>query len=533
LEIAGLLFGRRTGQTVYIAAHRAIECEHALGPSFTMSQKDTERLQSLLGETGSDPELAGLENVGWYVSHTRRPFKLVPGDLEIVDRFFPEPLKLTAIVQPAATGKARFSWFARTEDGSLDSTLPVDDFTISPPATHPSNGHHSPVLSKGTAATAAALSESAPGLSEAGNSPSEAQSIENHSTWYLPRKRALVTTGSLVFILTAVWVSLRLSPTALHPPPLHVLDTGSQLRIDWDPTLPVVQKARSGVLQIKEPSGAPIDIALSGEMLRSGSVYYDKPSSKVEVHLRLKNEQGSMSESMVYFIGRDLEPDKPIKPVAPAAAEPAQVPLLSKVAPPPAEKGSAERARSTEINSRRFQPPVVSKNPPVWGTSLVDPPQIPMAQPSAAVPLRTEVPEVLPPPVVTQVQNTPSQPTSGRIIWSGELHKGSVLNIGDRGPSSGSLNGKLPARPIKVSVHSAELLDGVIAVYTPDANSMRTAEAPGRRNGWNVTMYKFDPKHAHDLSLVETPSEENNFKLGIKSNNRPVSIIVIDWRATN
>ncbi len=82
-------------------------------------------------------------------------------------------------------------------------------------------------------------------------------------------------------------------------------------------------------------------------------------------------------------------------------------------------------------------------------------------------------------------------------------------------------------------MHSAELLDGVIAIYTPDANSLRTAEAPGRRNGWNVTMYKFDPKHAHDLSLIEAPAEDNNFKLRIKSNNRPVSIIVIDWHATN
>ena len=48
-----------------------------------------------------------------------------------------------------------------------------------------------------------------------------------------------------------------------------------------------------------------------------------------------------------------------------------------------------------------------------------------------------------------------------------------------------------------------------------------------------VTMYKFDPKHVHDLSLVESPAEGNSFKLGIKSNNRQVSIIVIDWRATN
>ena len=343
----------------------------------------------------------------------------------------------------------------------------------------------------------------------------------------------LSAVGLLVFLQTR--------PAAIYPAPLHVLDTGTQLRIDWDPQLPVVQQARSGVLHIQEPSGDPVQITLSQDMLRSGSVFYDKPSSKVEVHLQLKDQKGSVSESMIYFIGREPEPKKiaqDVVAVEPALPRVGDRPLPDKVAPPQTDRGSAERAGRTAVSMRPFQPPVVSKAAPASEQSLVEPPRIPIHQSQAGITLHAEAPVAAPPPavtpaVVTQVANTPPQPTSGRLIWTGELRKGSVLHLTDRGPSTGSLNGKLPARPIKVSVHSAELLDGVIAVYTPDANSTRTAEAPGRRNGWNVTMYKFDPKHVHDLSMVEAPAESNNFKVGIKSNNRAVSIIVIDWRATN
>src|SRR5205085_8811559 len=100
-----------------------------------------------------------------------------------------------------------------------------------------------------------------------------------------------------------------------------------------------------------------------------------------------------------------------------------------------------------------------------------------------------------------------------------------------RGASIGALNGALPGGPIKVSVHTAELLDGAIAIYTSDQNARQSAEAPSRRNGWNVTMYKWDPKRAHDVVVVETPGPSNDWKqLTLKSVNRTTSIIVIDWQ---
>jgi hypothetical protein len=49
-ELGGVLFGTRHGDRLSILAYRALECEHALGPSFTLSEKDHGRLQALLDE---------------------------------------------------------------------------------------------------------------------------------------------------------------------------------------------------------------------------------------------------------------------------------------------------------------------------------------------------------------------------------------------------------------------------------------------------------------------------------------------------
>src|ERR1700687_1317938 len=48
LETGGVLFGTRTEDAVRIMNHRPIPCEHAAGPSFTLSDNDREKLDVLL-----------------------------------------------------------------------------------------------------------------------------------------------------------------------------------------------------------------------------------------------------------------------------------------------------------------------------------------------------------------------------------------------------------------------------------------------------------------------------------------------------
>ncbi|MGH9659324.1 MAG: hypothetical protein ACRD96_12325, partial [Bryobacteraceae bacterium] len=84
LEVGGVLFGRRDGDTVRIEAYREVECEHAAGPGFTLSARDEARLAACLRDSPLQP-------VGWYRSRTRSPLGIGEADVATHDRHFPAP----------------------------------------------------------------------------------------------------------------------------------------------------------------------------------------------------------------------------------------------------------------------------------------------------------------------------------------------------------------------------------------------------------------------------------------------------------
>src|SRR5262245_8115101 len=69
LEVGGILLGQFDGRRVTVLKHAQLECEHAYGPSFTISPNDRGRLRELLGSVPAN--YPGLQVVGWYHSHTR------------------------------------------------------------------------------------------------------------------------------------------------------------------------------------------------------------------------------------------------------------------------------------------------------------------------------------------------------------------------------------------------------------------------------------------------------------------------------
>src|SRR3954453_1437098 len=71
LEIGGVLFGTIAGSEIRILAYRPLAIEYRNGPSFVLSDTDEISLTQLLEASRSEPDLEGLEPVGWYHSHTR------------------------------------------------------------------------------------------------------------------------------------------------------------------------------------------------------------------------------------------------------------------------------------------------------------------------------------------------------------------------------------------------------------------------------------------------------------------------------
>jgi hypothetical protein len=119
VELGGLLFGRRDGNSARIEAFRNIESEHASGPSFVPSERDLKMLEQQLAVAKSDPDLADLEPLGWFVAHTRSDLEMNDREVALFDRFLPGPGKFTVLAKPERFQPTRFAFLLRTEDGQI------------------------------------------------------------------------------------------------------------------------------------------------------------------------------------------------------------------------------------------------------------------------------------------------------------------------------------------------------------------------------------------------------------------------------
>ena len=128
-EIGGILLGDWQEGRLTISHYAALDCEHALGPSFTLSLSDETRLQELIrAASGSG---AGLV-VGWYHSHTRTGVLLSESDLTIHNRFFPESWQVALVVKPHTFEPMRAGFFFRGHGGIIHSSASYREFLIEP-----------------------------------------------------------------------------------------------------------------------------------------------------------------------------------------------------------------------------------------------------------------------------------------------------------------------------------------------------------------------------------------------------------------
>lgn len=121
IEVGGIVFGRVDGNSITIDAFRNIECTHASGPSFTLSDHDITLLRKQLATAASDPELDGLQPAGWFISHTRSELRMNEHEAALFDELFPEPGKITLLIKPERFQPTRFGFVIREPDGRVNS----------------------------------------------------------------------------------------------------------------------------------------------------------------------------------------------------------------------------------------------------------------------------------------------------------------------------------------------------------------------------------------------------------------------------
>ncbi len=320
MEVGGVLFGTADGDRIRILAYRPLECEHAFGPRFVLSERDRAALKELLYAPRREPELRGLEPVGWYHSHTRSGVELSPRDLEIYDSYFPQRWQVALVVRPDNYGPARAGFFFRERTGTVHAEYSYEEFTslarrhglVAEPGVEarapaepaaPAPPERQP---RRTSAPPAPVPAAAPAVPEreAEPQPLEIPSFARAQPWRGEKWVWALLATALVSAAAFGAVQYYIQAT---PPPslaLWVADVEGQLLIEWDRGARPIREASSATLEIQDGNQRVIR-TLDRDILREGSIDYQRLADVVDVRLRIQ-ARGREVQQWIRFIGQPV-----------------------------------------------------------------------------------------------------------------------------------------------------------------------------------------------------------------------------------
>jgi len=560
-QVSGVLFGTRTGEEVRVTAFCPVPTESA--PSQSAALADVERaVTAVIAAANSQEELAGLEPLGWFRAHPRCDLNLTERDLEIANALFPQPWQIGLVMRPGNSAVTRARFYYREAEGAWTGACAVREFTL--PAAELRPGLEAPPE---TSLSTAVREPEMPAEMENFLKPPPRRRIFGARSlrWPLALIAAAGLTGGIYWFSQAQALSLGVS------------DSEGQLRIVWDQMARPVANGKAGHLEITD-GGQKVWMDLDAEQLRVGNVTCPRRSNEVTVRLVVEPESGAPVEEVARFVGFGALPPAVVSmenrapgrnPVSGSAAignamnrpEPTPelvvpVPVQRSAPKPPVEERPKFRQPRTEANRAA---PVMTAPPPELApptqiarnesTPVVAPPQVMRAQPPAEKPAVPRSANTNPAPANStaaapastaaqagaRLPVVPRLPASGRVIWIGRLQKNQPVTISGKNCSVGTITGELPARAFRFSVSPGNLSSDGIVLYTSNlqyANSV--VEPPGAENGWNRTVYTWNPKFASDVSVEEAPVAQNGWsRITLRSRNPKISVIVIDWTAVN
>ena len=558
-EFAGVLFGSHEGDEVRITAFRPIPSGGAFAYASALAD-DQRALAEVISEARGTDELAGLEPLGWFRAHPRSGLDLSNRDLEISNALFPGQWQVALVMRPGNSAPTRVRYFFRNAPGPWKAECPFREFVVpvaaeqllvadAPAAREADAPAKPPPVTQTEPVQPLMYAEGIPRLVRVPLRPAKKPARHVAAVW--PAAAVLVfavLAGALYWWMRPEHIALR------------VVDTAGQLRITWDGTAGLVRNGRAAHLEITD-GGEKLWLELAREELRGGNVNYSRRSGNVTVRMVVQPESGPPVEEVASVIG----------PVGQAAVESAQAQLPGEtgsrerssnpqslvvqvpVEQVPVEQAPPERARpkfaATAVKTAQTAtvsvppapelsaPPVVVRETPV----VTPPPARVEPPPEKPAPLRAEpasAPAMAPVAASIPARTpavVPHTPASGRVIWIGRLQKNQQLAITGKNCSTGTVVGEFPGRPFKFSVSPGDLSNDGIVLYTSNLQyANNVVEPPGAQNGWNKTVYTWNPKYANDVSVVESPAQPNQWaRIVLRSKNPKISVIVIDWTQVN
>ena len=342
-EIGGILLGRFGGGRVTILDYQALNCEHAFGPSFTLSPKDEVHLQELLAAARK----SGATPVGWYHSHTRTEIFLSETDLAVHNRFFPEPWQVALVMKPHTFQPMRCGCFFREADGSIQAESSCKEFTLDAlpmrpvpggtivPAGPPDPESDTESDDALPAITVAASRVDDPPMPRAAPAPeaepepaaepvpppSLSTAAEPSRVGRWAKRMLAVVAGLAIGVvgfqtrglwwprLSALFTPSMSSNAAFASIGLTTTDADGQLQINWDRFSSAIRQATSGRLSIKDV-GPAREFKLDSTRLQNGNFTYLRQGDTVTVVLSLDEPNAPEVHEVSTFVGK-LPPAKP------------------------------------------------------------------------------------------------------------------------------------------------------------------------------------------------------------------------------
>lgn len=252
-------------------------------------------------------------------------------------------------------------------------------------------------------------------------------------------------------------------------------------------------------------------------------------AKKVEAAARRDAALRRLAQPVKAAAPKDLPAAPEVAMRAPPRSVQGQAPVMQQTISAPPPPAAPSPAASNPQPPQPASPNPASATGPS-GTGRLSPALV------SPTPASIAAPAVPSPTAAAAPKPRPATPTSGRLLWVGDLPKGSELSIQGRKPSRGSiLSGELPPGPVRIGAFAAELGNSNLRVFTsnPALAAKPRVEAPSASNGWNTTEYVYDPKSVNQVIVERTPGTDTRSSLTLRAGSRKVSVIVIEWQVAN
>jgi len=294
-EVGGILLGSveegDDAPVVRIESFEPVGIEHRRGPTYTLTEKEKERLG---GEIASAERRTRMTAVGLVRSHIRRGMYLDIADAALFRRYFPGAgvfLLLRGGPEPVGS----FFW----EAGDLQKQAPYAQFPL-----------NRGFLERSAAPVVTSVGGEAPRLAGARRAlPSGGRREARTARRELVRWSASFGAAAVLVLAFSLWRESRATPPAKPARVtlgLNLARQGDHLRLTWDPHSPLIAQASGGALWIDDGI-QHTRRDLSRQDLLKGAATYDPISP--DVNFALEVYDGALtSRELIRSIQSDARP---------------------------------------------------------------------------------------------------------------------------------------------------------------------------------------------------------------------------------